>query len=131
MLKELDHVAIAVPDTNAALRVWRDVVGLQVLYSEVVNEGTVRLTHLDMGSTQLQLVEPLSADHPLHAWLNQRGPGLHHICFKVDDVAKAHEQAPAHGLQPAHAIHQGTQGKRAMFFDPASTHGVQVEVTGR
>ncbi len=131
MLKELDHVAIAVPDTEAALRVWRDVVGLKVLYREVVNEGTVRLTHLDMGSTQLQLVEPLTADHPLHAWLDQRGPGLHHICFKVDDVAQAREQASAQGLEPAAAIHQGTQGRRAMFFDPASTDGEPVEITGQ
>ncbi|MGH7946356.1 MAG: VOC family protein, partial [Opitutaceae bacterium] len=89
MLRELDHIAIAVPDTEAALAIWRDRVGLACLYSEIVNNGTVRLTHLDLGNIQLQLVEPLTPDHPLRAWLAEHGPGLHHLCFKVDDVGKA------------------------------------------
>ena len=56
VFQQLDHVAILVPNTEEALRVWRDVVGLHVLFSEVVNGGTIRLTHLDLGNTQLQLV---------------------------------------------------------------------------
>jgi catechol 2,3-dioxygenase-like lactoylglutathione lyase family enzyme len=51
----LDHLAIAVPDTEAALKLWRDTFGFKVLYTEDVNGGTVRLTHLDLGNTQLQL----------------------------------------------------------------------------
>lgn len=116
----LDHLAIAVPDTEAALKIWRDEMGFPLLYSEVVNGGTVRLTHLDLGNTQLQLVEPLTPDHPLQAWLAKNGPGLHHFCLKVEDVG-AVEGAPPH---------QGTQGKRALFLDKASTQNVQVEVTG-
>ena len=53
----LDHLAIVVPDTEAALKVWRDTLGLPLLYSEVVNGGAVRLTHLDLGNTHLQLVD--------------------------------------------------------------------------
>ncbi len=131
MLQELDHLAIAVPDTEAALKIWRDRVGLKLLYSEVVNHGAVRLTHLDLGTTQLQLVEPLAPDHPLRAWLAKNGPGLHHFCFKVDDVGRAHAELPAAGLPVAPATHQGTQGKRALFLDKTATQGVQVEVTGR
>lgn len=126
----LDHLAIVVPDTEAALRVWRDQVGLPVLFSEVVNGGAIRLTHLDLGNTQLQLVEPLQADHPLRAWLDQHGPGLHHFCFRVDDVGQAFVDLPAQGLPVAPAIHQGTQGKRALFLARQGTDGVQVEVTG-
>ncbi len=127
----LDHLAIVVPNTEAALATWRDRVGLKLLYSEVVNGGTVRLTHLDLGNTQLQLVEPLSPDHPLQAWLAKNGPGLHHFCFQVDDVGKAHEALPPMGLPVAPNIHQGTRGKRALFLDKSATQGVQVEVTGR
>jgi methylmalonyl-CoA/ethylmalonyl-CoA epimerase len=124
----LDHFAIAVPDTEAALKVWRDTMGFPLLYSEVVNEGTVRLTHLDLGNTQLQLVEPLTPDHPLQAWLAKNGPGLHHFCLKVDDVGASMADAPvAAGPTP----HQGTQGKRALFFDKTATQGVQVEITGK
>jgi methylmalonyl-CoA epimerase len=131
MFKELDHLAIAVPDTEEALRIWRDRLGLKLLYSEVVSDGSVRLTHLDFGNTQLQLVEPLTADHPLKDWLAKHGPGLHHFCFKVEDVGQAHAELQAHGLPVALKIHQGTQGKRALFLDSVATQGVQVEVTGR
>ncbi len=124
----LDHLAIVVPDTEAALKTWRDTLGFPLLHSEVVNAGTVRLTHLDLGNTQLQLVEPLTPDHPLKAWLARNGPGLHHFCLKVDDVVEAMKQSPvAAAPQP----HQGTQGKRAVFLDATATQGVRVELTGK
>jgi methylmalonyl-CoA epimerase len=124
----LDHLAIAVPDTEEALRTWRDRMGFKVLYSEDVNGGTVRLTHLDLGNTQLQLVQPLTADHPLQAWLAKNGPGLHHFCLRVADVSEAAAESP---VPTAPKPHQGTQGKRALFLDPTATQGVQVELTGK
>jgi methylmalonyl-CoA/ethylmalonyl-CoA epimerase len=124
----LDHLAIAVPDTEEALKIWRDTMGFPFLYSEVVNGGTVRLTHLDLGNTHLQLVEPLTPDHPLQTWLAKNGPGLHHFCLKADDVDEAMRTAPLH---TGPAPHQGTQGKRALFLDKTATQNVQVEVTGK
>ena len=115
----------------------------------------MRLTHLDLGNTHLQLVEPLTPDHPLQAWLAKNGPGLHHFCLKVDDVDEAGKTAFSQGTAasspppqppsaartplgpevartpPFPAPHQGTQGKRALFLDKAATQGVQVEVTGK
>ena len=123
----LDHLAIAVPDTEEALKVWRDQLGFKVLFSEDVNGGSVRLTHLDLGNTQLQLVQPLTPDHPLRDWLARHGPGLHHICLKVRNVARAKAACP---VPTAPAMHQGTRGQRALFLDRAATQGVQVELTG-
>jgi methylmalonyl-CoA/ethylmalonyl-CoA epimerase len=125
----LDHLAIVVPDTEAALRIWRDTLGLPVLYSHDVNGGTVRLTHLDLGNTHLQLVEPLTPDHPLQAWLAENGPGLHHFCLKVDDVGEAMKTSPVPPAAPN--AHQGTQGKRAVFLDKTVTQNAQVELTGK
>ena len=131
MVRGLDHVALVVPDTGNALALWRDRLGFSVLLSEVVNGGTVRLTHLDLGGARLQLVEPLTKEHPLRAWLAQHGPGLHHLCFKVDDVGRAAQQARELGLlKEETAPHQGTRGQRALFFDVAATQGVTVEITG-
>ncbi len=130
MFTALDHIAIVVPDTEAALETWRDRLGFAVLYSENVNGGAVRLTHLDLGNTHLQLVQPLTPDHPLHTWLARHGPGLHHLCLRVDNVAAAMADLPAQGIPTAPAMHQGTQGKRALFLDPSATQGVQVEITG-
>lgn len=130
VFKSLDHLAIVVENTQEALAIWRDGVGLTVLFSEVVNDGTVRLTHLDLGNTHLQLVEPLTDDHPLKHWLNEHGSGLHHFCLQVDDVQEAFEKLPEQGLPVAASIHQGTKGKRALFMDASKTGGVIVEVTG-
>jgi methylmalonyl-CoA/ethylmalonyl-CoA epimerase len=126
----LDHLAIAVPSTEEALKIWRDRLGFPVVCSEVVNGGAIRLTHLDLGNTHLQLVEPLLPDHPLQTWLRQHGPGLHHFCLKVPDVAAAHAGLLAAGLASATPPHQGTLGKRALFLAPASTQNIQMEITG-
>ena len=128
--RSLDHLAIVVNDTEEALKTWRDRVGLKVLFSEDVNGGTIRLTHLDLGNTHLQLVEPLSEDHPLARWLSDNGPGLHHFCLNVDSVSQAFVDLPQQGLPVAEASHQGTNGKRALFLNPSATAGVQLEVTG-
>lgn len=127
----LDHLAVVVPNTEEALKTWRDKFGLPVVLSEIVNDGAVRLTHLDLGNTHLQLVEPLSPDHPLQEWLRRNGPGLHHFCLKVDEVDEAATVLKEKGLPAAAKAHQGTQGRRAIFLERAATQGVQVEITGR
>lgn len=127
----LDHLAICVPSTDAALKLWRDQLGFPVVCSEVVNGGVVRLTHLDLGNTHLQLVEPLTPDHPLQSWLVKNGPGLHHFCLRVDQVDSSHAELVAARLAPpTPPPHQGTQGKRALFLSRSATQNVQVEITG-
>lgn len=127
----LDHLAVVVDDTESALELWRDRFGFPVVLSEVVSDGTIRLTHLDLGNTHLQLVQPLSEGHPLWDWLDKHGTGLHHLCLAVDDVGVASEEAARLGLPPAESRpHQGTAGKLAIFLDLAATENVQVELTG-
>ncbi len=131
MFTGLDHVAILVANTEEALKVYRDRLGLPLLFSEVVNNGAVRLTHLDLGNTHLQLVEPLDEAHPLSVHLREHGPGLHHFCLSVENVSEAMAVAPEAGLELAQAApHQGPNGKRAAFLSKASTGGVQIEITG-
>lgn len=131
MFKSLDHIAIVVPNTEEALKIWRDKFGFPVLFSEAVNDGTVLLTHLDLGNTQLQLVEPLTQVHPLRNWLGTHGTGLHHLCFSVDDMTESAAEASERGLPPGEPRpHQGTLGRGALFLDRDATDGVQVELTG-
>jgi methylmalonyl-CoA/ethylmalonyl-CoA epimerase len=132
MFKGLDHIAIAVPDTETALKTWRDKFGFKVLFAEKVNNETALLTHLDLGNTHLQLVQPLTPDSPLHAWLEENGgPGLHHFCLLVDDVGETLDGVKEMGIGAMAKIHQGTRGKRALFLDKATTDNVQVEITGK
>ncbi len=131
MFKGLDHVAILVTNTDEALAVYRDRLGLPVLFSEVVNNGAIRLTHLDLGNAHLQLVEPLDPAHPLAVHLRDHGPGLHHFCLAVDDVGAAMAEASAKGIELAQPKpHQAPRGRRAAFLAKNLTGGVQVEITG-
>jgi methylmalonyl-CoA/ethylmalonyl-CoA epimerase len=90
----LDHLAIVVKDTEEALQIWHHGMGLPLVHSEVVNDGTIRLTHLDLGNTHLQLVQPLTPDHPLQDWLKENKSGLHHFCLKVENVSESKVTAP-------------------------------------
>jgi len=116
-----------VPDTDKALELWRDQYGLSVVCSEIVNDGTVKLTLLDMGNTQLQLVEPITEDHPLKDWIEKNGSGLHHICLRVENIDTAINESPVPTLG---SPHEGTEGKRAIFVDRTATQDIQVEYTG-
>jgi methylmalonyl-CoA/ethylmalonyl-CoA epimerase len=125
LLKRLDHVAVLVRDTEAALRHFTDRLGLEVLSSEVLLEPRVRLTYLDLGNTLLQLVEPLE-DGAAAAALAENGEGLHHLCFAVDSVVEA-ATALAH---PPQAPALGTGRGRTSAFVPGPVHhGVRLECT--
>ena len=99
VIRRLDHVAIAVRDTEAALALFGAGYGLDVLSSEEIEQPHVRLTYLDCGNVTIQLVEPLDEGIPIADFIAQQGEGLHHICFAVDDVpagagALSPEQSP-------------------------------------
>lgn len=130
MFKELDHIAILVRNTEEALTFYRDTLKLEVLVSEELGEVGVRLTHLDMGNVKLQLVQPLREDHPLMLQLNERGEGLHHLCWGVDDTDEAMTQLKDYGLEAmAGEPHPAPKEGSAAFIDPALTRGVLWEMT--
>ena len=130
MPPHLDHIAILVRNTDEALKFYRDTFGLEYRLSEVIEDVGVRLTHLDLGNLDLQLVEPLTDDHPLAKQLDERGEHLHHLCLKVDDVPNEMATWPTRGFRSKNAQpHRGPQGRSAAFIDPSGTRGVQWEIT--
>lgn len=131
LFTRLDHIAIVVRDTEQALTFYRDTLGLSVVLSEVIPSGNVRLTHLDMGNVHLQLVEPLTDDHPLRAHLDEHGEGLHHLCFQTSDVGETLAKLPERGLRAkSDTPHDAPRGRKAGFIDAATTRGVIWEMTG-
>ncbi|MDV6033680.1 MAG: VOC family protein [Phycisphaera sp. RhM] len=131
LFKQLDHIAIVVRDTEEALAFYRDTLGLPVVLSEVIPSGNVRLTHLDMGNVHLQLVQPLTEDHPLQTHLAEHGEGLHHLCFQTNDVSESLASLPARGMRAkSETPHDAPRGRKAGFIDPATTRGVVWEMTG-
>ena len=126
-IRRLDHVAVVVRDTDAALRTFADRLGLPVAHSETQEGVGVRLTYLDCGNAHLQLVEPTDPDHELARWLDEHGEGLHHICFGVDDaLAAAAELAPPGAPVP---VAGSGRGRVSSFVPGDPLHGVRLECT--
>lgn len=124
-LRRLDHVGIAVADTERALDYFVRVLGLEVKHSEVNEPVGVRLTYLDVGNAWLQLVEPLRDDTPIAAHLREQGEGIHHICFGVDDVER---DAQALGDGGEVSVGSG-RGRPSAFLPGAPVHGTRIECT--
>lgn len=127
VLRRLDHVAVAVRDTDAALSHFRDRLGLEVARSEEIPAPHVRLTYLDAGNAYIQLVEPLDPELEIARFLEKHGEGLHHICFGVDDV---HAAAAALAPPDVGEVHLGSgRGRVSAFVPGAAAHGVRIECT--
>lgn len=133
MFKKLDHIAIAVRNTEDALNFYHGTLKLPLLYSEVLEGPGVRLTHLDMGNVELQLVEPMSDDHPIAKFLDERGEGLHHLCWQTnDEIHQAMENLGQFGLRAkANEPHAAPNNGSAAFIEPQQTRGVLWEMTSK
>lgn len=125
----LDHIGIAVRDLDAALAFYRDALGLEIEGSEDVASQHVRAHFVPVGDVSLELLEATTADSAIAKYVDKRGPGLHHITLRVDDIQAALEQLKAHGVrlideQPR----PGAEGALVAFIHPSSAHGVLVEL---
>jgi methylmalonyl-CoA epimerase len=127
LLRRLDHVAVAVRDTDAALRHFRDALGLRVAAVDEPPEIPVRLTYLDLGNTYLQLVEPLDGESAVARWLAEHGDGLHHLCFEVEELGGALARLRPDG-EPQPALGSG-RGRPTGFVAGEPPHGVPIELT--
>ncbi len=126
----LDHVAIAVPDLEAAISTFSSILGSPVSGRERVESEQVNVAFFDLGSTRLELLEPTVADSPVGRFLDRRGPGLHHIALDVPDIDAALERCRAAGLETVgDAPRRGAAGRQVAFLHPRSTGGVLLELS--
>jgi len=131
-MKRLDHLAVCVRDLEAALRVWRDGLGLEVVGFEDLPDRQVRVAMLRIGDTRIELVQPLSDASEVSSFLARRGEGLHHVAFAVEDVDGALAAATASGAVALPGAGQaGAGGTRVAFLHPRSVNGVLVELVER
>src|SRR4051812_42215752 len=125
----LDHIGIAIRDLDAALAFYRDALGLEVDAPEEVASQRVRAHFVPLGTSSLELLEATAADSPIAKYIDKRGPGLHHITLRVDDIHAALAQVKARGVrlideQPR----PGAEGALVAFIHPSSANGVLVEL---
>ncbi len=124
----IDHVGIAVADLEAALAFYRDVLGMPEVPLD--DADGARIAGLAAGESLVELLEAEAPDSPIGKFVARRGPGIHHICFAVDDLDGALARCRAAGLRLIDETPRvGAEGKRIAFLHPSATAGVLVELS--
>ncbi|HET9264747.1 MAG TPA: methylmalonyl-CoA epimerase [Vicinamibacterales bacterium] len=129
MKARLDHIGIAVSNIGEALAFYRDALGLEVEMPEEVASQRVRARFIPAGEAALELLEATAEDSPIAKYLARRGPGLHHITLRVDDIRAALAQLSTRGVRLIDETpREGAHGSLVAFIHPSSAHGVLVEL---
>jgi len=130
VILSLDHIAIAVPELDAAIQRFCDDLGLSLAGTEDVVAAKTTTAFLPVaGPTQIELVTPLNGEGAIAAALSKRGPGLHHLCFRTDDVEGDMARLTAKGWRFTTEVPSpGAHGTRVAFIHPRSTGGVLIEL---
>ena len=129
MLGAIDHGGVAVEDLDAALELYRDQLQMPLVHRETVSEQGVEAVLLDVGESHVELLSPLGPDTAVGKFLERRGPGLHHVAYRVDDIEATLSALSAAGMRLIDSKPRtGIRGSRVAFVHPASTGGVLTEI---
>jgi methylmalonyl-CoA epimerase len=127
-LPRIAHVGIAVADLETALAFYKDVLGLVPRPPETVDGATILA--LPLGDSEVELLAPLHPESPIGRFLARRGPGIHHICYRVADLDAALEACRAAGYRLVDEVPRtGAAGRRIAFVHPTATAGILLELT--
>jgi methylmalonyl-CoA/ethylmalonyl-CoA epimerase len=127
-IKKIDHVAIAVADTDEAIAKYKQVLGIDPDVREVVASQKTEATLLPIGETSIELISPKGNDG-LAKFLEKRGPGIHHIAIEVEGIETALSTLKALGVQLIDETpRKGARGHKVAFVHPKATGGVLIEL---
>ena len=128
VITRIDHVGLAVPHLDAAIRFYADAFGLEVVHEEVNEEQGVREAMLGVGDSCIQLLAPLRPDSPIGKFLERQGPGIQQVAYAVDDIEVAADRLRAAGVRMLYDTPKtGTAGSRVNCAHPYDCGGVLFE----
>ena len=131
MIGRLNHVAIAVPDLEAAAATYRGTLGAKVSAPEDLPDHGVKVVFVELPNTKIELLHPLGDDSPIAAFLDKNpAGGMHHICYEVDDIRSARDHLAAEGARVLGSGEPtiGAHGKPVLFLHPKDFIGTLVEL---
>ena len=132
LVSKIDHIGIAVSNLDETVKLYRDVLGLELHGTEVVPEQKVRVAFLPVGDTEVELLESTSAEGPIAKFIEAKGQGIQHIAFRVNDIEAALEEMRAKGMRLIdEKPRYGAGGAKIAFLHPKSTGGVLIELCER
>lgn len=125
----VDHIGIAVADLDSAIALYASTAGTSVTHREKLPDRGVELAFLNTGGTRLELLAPLKDDAPIARFLIKHGPGLHHVCYKVDNIRAEMARMESLGAKLIDTTPRpGASGTIIAFIQPASFSGVLTEL---
>ena len=131
MIGRLNHVAIAVPDLEAATKVYRDTLKGDVTAPQAQPDHGVTTVFVNLPNTKIELLEPLGEDSPIAAFLERNAAGgIHHVCYEVEDILAARDHLVAEGARVLGSGEPkiGAHGKPVLFLHPKDFCGTLVEL---
>ena len=129
MIQKINHIALVVEDMIAAQNFWVEVMGIPLKGEKHVAEQQVDVSFLPVGESDIELLQPTTDNSGVAKYIAKRGPGIHHICFEVDDIQDMMNRLAESGVQLIDAAPRvDDSGKQYAFVHPKSTGGVLVEL---
>lgn len=129
MLKEIDHVAIAVDDFDKMVDFYTNKLQMKLIKVEVVEKQGIKAAFFEIGSVKIELIAPIDENSTVAKFLAKKGPGFHHIAYKVENIESSIAQLKEQGLQMINETPQvGANNKKIAFIHPNSTAGVLTEI---
>lgn len=131
MIGRLNHVAIAVPDLEAASEQYRTALGAKVNPPQDEPDHGVTVVFIELPNTKIELLYPLGENSPIQGFLDKNpSGGIHHVCYEVDDILAARDQLKASGLRVLGNGEPkiGAHGKPVLFLHPKDMNGTLVEL---
>jgi len=131
MIGRLNHIALVVPDLEAAAANWKKALGAEVSQPQALPEHGVTVVFIDTGNSKIELLEPMGDESPIARFLDRNADGgMHHLCFEVDDIIEARDRLISEGArvlgsgEPA----TGAHGKPVLFLHPKDFNGTLIEL---
>lgn len=129
MFGEIDHIGIAVEDIDGALALYRDKLGMREVHREMLEEQGVEAVLLEVGDAFVELIAPIDPDSGVARFVEKRGPGMHHVAYRTQDIEGDIKKLVAAGLRTiGDEAHPAIRGTTAIFVHPKSTGGVLTEL---
>ena len=130
MITALDHIAIAVPDLKESIKRFMEDFGLKYKGSEDVEGEKTSTAFFPLSATSIELVHPLNGEGPIAKYLEKKGGGLHHLCFRTDDIEADVSRLKSKGYQfLSESTQDGAHGCKVIFVHPRSCDGVLIELS--
>lgn len=127
----IDHIAVAVKSIDDVLKLYRDVLGVELVKIEDVEEENVRIAMFRIGGVFIELLEPKTPSSVVARFISERGEGIHHVALRVENIDEALKEVTGKGLRVIYSGSRNLKDRKINFIHPRDTHGVMIELIER